>query len=209
MSVGTVAQAPGSAYLEVGNVKVLCSVHGPRSDAASAAFSNTGRLSCSSAIEAAELQVQQALRPALEAAVVLEKYPKSVVDVHILVLEEDGDVVAACITCAALALAHGGFEMLDLVAACSVARQPDESLEIDAPGCSGVSGGGMMLAMMPLRGEITQLSHVGDWEVEQLEEALQLGMEGCRQVQTLMRAALVESEGKAAGDTGDAKMRDS
>eukprot|EP00290_Baffinella_frigidus_P007285 CAMPEP_0180127442 /NCGR_PEP_ID=MMETSP0986-20121125/6230_1 /TAXON_ID=697907 /ORGANISM="non described non described, Strain CCMP2293" /LENGTH=191 /DNA_ID=CAMNT_0022066935 /DNA_START=171 /DNA_END=743 /DNA_ORIENTATION=- len=151
MSVGTVAQAPGSAYLEVGNVKVLCSVHGPRSDAASAAFSNTGRLSCSvkfadfsgieeSAIEAAELQVQQALRPALEAAVVLEKYPKSVVDVHILVLEEDGDVVAACITCAALALAHGGFEMLDLVAACSVARQPDESLEIDAPGCSGVSG---------------------------------------------------------------------
>lgn len=39
-------------------------------------------------------------------------------------------VVAACITCAALALAHGGFEMLDLVAACSVARQPDESLEV-------------------------------------------------------------------------------
>ena len=36
-------------------------------------------------------------------------------------------VAAACITCAALALAQGGFEMLDLVAACSVARRRDEA----------------------------------------------------------------------------------
>jgi ribonuclease PH len=230
ISMGTVAQAPGSAYIEVGNCKILCSVHGPRPDAASAPFSTTGRIACTvnfadfagvaeSEIEREEAQVQMAVRPALECAVLLEKYPKSVLDVQLLVLEAAGDVEAPCITCGALALAHAGVEMLDLVAAVAVARHPGSGkLEIDPaqPGWE-IGGGSLLLASMPLRNEITQLSQVGgrgggqDWAVELFEEAMFLALEGCRQLHTLMRAALVEAStapGKDVAESSDAAMKE-
>jgi ribonuclease PH len=62
------------------------------------------------------------LAAALEPAVDLEKLPKSVVDVRILVIEAAGGEAAAAATAAGAALADAGIEMFDLVAACSVVR---------------------------------------------------------------------------------------
>jgi exosome complex component MTR3 len=59
---------------------------------------------------------------ALEVSVMLEKYPKSVIDCYILVLESDGGALSASITCASMALANAGIEMYDLVAASSAVR---------------------------------------------------------------------------------------
>lgn len=92
--------------------------------------SETGRLSCNvkvapfAGVEVpAELEKELPLlvKPALEPAVVLSRFPKSVVEIHILVLEQEGDVVSAAITCASLAMADAEIEMFDLVAASSVA----------------------------------------------------------------------------------------
>lgn len=77
---------------------------------------------------------------ALATSVRLEKYPKSLIDLHVTVLEvchaqrefelaawtydhlfqDDGSVLAAAITCSALALADAGIEMTDVVAAATV-----------------------------------------------------------------------------------------
>lgn len=61
--------------------------------------------------------LQQALVPAL----LLEKYPKSQIDVFVNVLENDGTYasLAAAVTVASLALQDAGFEMRDSVMACS------------------------------------------------------------------------------------------
>jgi ribonuclease PH len=49
-------------------------------------------------------------------------FPKSVLDLRISVLQDDGCVAAAAVTAAAAALAHAGVPMNDIVTACSVSK---------------------------------------------------------------------------------------
>jgi len=49
----------------------------------------------------------------------LEAFPKSEVDVFVIVLQDAGAALAAAITAASLALADAAVEMYDLVTACS------------------------------------------------------------------------------------------
>jgi len=109
ISLGEVAQAAGSAYIEVGYAKLLCTVHGPRPDARAAHFSDQGRLVCQvkfaafsgvseDEVEKLSRELPMVIHPALEAAVQLSRFPKSLLEVHVLVLEEDGDVSSTAIT---------------------------------------------------------------------------------------------------------------
>ena len=119
---------------------------------------------------------------------------------HVQVLEQDGDMSGPAIMGASLALADAGIEMFDLVAACSVARAPvpagNAGLLLDpssAQLAGAAAGGTLTVAMMPARGEVTQISQVGEWDMEQYMEAMELGLEACGQLHTLMRQALVSS----------------
>lgn len=56
----------------------------------------------------------------LEPAVMMDKFPKSQVDVYAYVLENDGGSLAAAITAASLALIDASIEMYDMVAACNI-----------------------------------------------------------------------------------------
>jgi hypothetical protein len=109
ISLGQVAQAAGSAYIEAGRAKLLCTVHGPLPDARAAHFSETGRLMCQvkcaafcglseHGMEQLSRELPLMIRPALEAAVQLQRFPKSLLEVHVLVLEHDGDVCGPAIT---------------------------------------------------------------------------------------------------------------
>lgn len=64
------------------------------------------------------------LNEALSPALCLERLPKSHIDVYVQILESDGTnaSLAAGITCASMALADAGIEMLDLVTACASVR---------------------------------------------------------------------------------------
>jgi exosome complex component MTR3 len=62
------------------------------------------------------------MRDALEVSVNLDKFPKSVIDVYALVLEDDGSALAAAIICGSLALADAGVELYDIVSACAAVR---------------------------------------------------------------------------------------
>ena len=52
----------------------------------------------------------------------LEKLPKCVVSIYVVVLESDGGELASAITCASLALADAAIEMYDIVTASSSVR---------------------------------------------------------------------------------------
>lgn len=56
----------------------------------------------------------------LSTAVHLDKYPKSEIYIHILVLEDDGGILAGAVNAASLALADAGIELFDLVSAATV-----------------------------------------------------------------------------------------
>ena len=62
------------------------------------------------------------LAEALSATVCLNKYPKSVIEVGVTVIEDDGGVVAASLTAAGLALAEAGIHLCDLVVGVKVGQ---------------------------------------------------------------------------------------
>lgn len=49
-----------------------------------------------------------------------DKFPKSQIDVYVTVIEDDGGLLAACITAAGLALCHASIDVYDLVVGSSV-----------------------------------------------------------------------------------------
>jgi exosome complex component MTR3 len=59
-------------------------------------------------------------------------YPKSQIDVHVMVLEDAGSVLAAALTCAGLALADASIHMFDiLIGASLVGAQRITSIKLD------------------------------------------------------------------------------
>jgi polyribonucleotide nucleotidyltransferase len=121
MKTGIIEQAAGSAYLEMNNTKVIVGVYGPR-QTPKMEFSEVGKLECefkytsfackglhkSYPQDKEEKENSSAMKSALEVSIILEKFPKSVIDIYALVLESGGGALSAAITCASLALADAG-----------------------------------------------------------------------------------------------------
>ncbi|KAK5902698.1 hypothetical protein CesoFtcFv8_007931 [Champsocephalus esox] len=126
---GLVSQAKGSAYIEAGNTKLMCCVYGPRemerkdetdmkcgkltTDMRFAPFSCLERGSWIQGSEDKDLSLM--LHESLQPAVCLHKYPRSQIEVNVMVLENSGSVLAHAITCASLALADAGIEILNQI----------------------------------------------------------------------------------------------
>jgi len=142
LDVGVIGQASGSAYVEQGNTKVICGVYGPReiprrSDFSmksgilackleQAPFSNPKRVGRSrqqqEAQESEAREISSSIKEALEATVCMHLYPKTQIDVFVTVLENDGSVLAAAMTCASLALANASVQMFDITIGASLKR---------------------------------------------------------------------------------------
>eukprot|EP00667_Euglena_gracilis_P025411 EG_transcript_29813 len=197
MDTGVVSQARGSAYFEVGQTRVVCSVYGPKPYTDE--FSESGRVCCefrrapfarktrSKAGQLTDDEKEKGLimSQALEIAVILDRFPKSQLDVCAVVLESnDCDDLAMAITCASLALSDAGVEMYDLVAACSVC-QVDNRLLLDPTdaefqrGCATVT-----LAYMSALSEVTHLQQSGEMLAGTFHEATDLCIAGSINIRT-------------------------
>ncbi len=149
----------------------------------------------------AEAHLSALCASALEASLLVEKYPKSAIDVFVLVLEADGPVLAASITAASLALADAGLEMRDLVSACSVActALPDASVALlldpnaaEMVVLSQARGALLTVAYMAHLNRVTQSALLqGALPVAHSQRALELAVDACKKLATAMREALV------------------
>src|SRR5690606_1105684 len=131
----------GSAYMERGATRLVCSVFGPREAFGRAEFSARGRLRCELAyapfaragrdrraahVASTSAVDGDALAAALLPLLHLDRYPKALIEVFALVLEDGGAVLATALTCAGAALADAGIEMRDLLAGAAAVRVADE-----------------------------------------------------------------------------------
>eukprot|EP00960_Hanusia_phi_P026967 746552-Hanusia_phi.AAC.5 len=205
MSVGVVGRASGSAYLESGRTKVVCAVHGPKTDVRSSLFSEHGRVSCFVSIsglsgwdgdrrEEEERATELGILPALQSAINLSRYPKSVIEIHVSVVEEDGERLSACIACASLALAHAGIEKFDMVSSCSLALRRGKGIVLEPSTGLSCHDGTLSLSYMHNRKEVTQLVQEGQWKQEEVAEAMRVGLRACRSLYALMRIALMKHQ---------------
>ena len=214
MDTSVVSQARGSAYFEVGQTKVVCSVYGPKPYTEE--FSESGRIRCEfrrapfaksvrqKAGQATDDEREKSLimARALEISVILEKFPKSQMDVHALVLESnDCDDLAMAITCASLALSDAGVEMYDLVSAISVCQVRQHLLLDPTDDEFHQSSNTVTLAYMSALSEITHLQQLGEMQAGQFHQAADLCIAGCTKIRSLMEDCLTKKFQRMAAAT--------
>ncbi|CAM9240258.1 unnamed protein product [Ectocarpus sp. 4 AP-2014] len=213
MDVGVVAHATGSAYVEFNHTKVICAVYGPHAQTGGdSAFSEEGQLQCDFCYapfampggrrEARggkkddERELSTLLRQTLESSIQVHRLTKSVVGVHVMVLQADGGELAVATTCASMALADAGIELYDLVTACSVGYCGTQMV-LDPTKEEAKSGAGVMtIALMPGTQQVTQWWQEGRFDGQKVAEALELCTDGCGCVHKMMEAKLKASTTK-------------
>jgi ribonuclease PH len=142
----------------------------------------------------ASRQTALALRP----AVLLDRFPKALVDVHIVVLEAGGGELCAGILASSLALAHAGVDLADVCAAASVCalaaqQQPQSKRRLVVDPTSAelrAASHSTLVCMLPRRGVLTLTAHEGEAAADDLLASLRLGMDACATVAEQMRKVL-------------------
>eukprot|EP01121_Diplochlamys_sp_Union-15-3_P021856 TRINITY_DN9082_c0_g1_i1.p1 TRINITY_DN9082_c0_g1~~TRINITY_DN9082_c0_g1_i1.p1 ORF type:complete len:195 (-),score=21.33 TRINITY_DN9082_c0_g1_i1:23-607(-) len=142
-----------------------------------------------------EKESSQIVKHAIEAAIIREKFPKSVIEVNILILEDNGSAVSLAIQSASLALSDASIPMFDLVSSCNAAIYKDKVL-ID-PDENEIKNqvGYILVACMPSLDSVTQIVQNGEITAEQIMEALELCTDGCSKVHTMMSLHLKKRAG--------------
>ena len=204
MEVGVLSNADGSAYIEQGKSKILAAVYGPREPhPRHLALPDRAILRCRyhmatfsveerkpPAPTRREIELSKVIREALEPAVFLEKFPRTAIDIFIEVLQADGGTRCIGTTAAALALADAGIPMRDLVAACAVGKVGGV-LILDLNDIEDKEGeADMPVAYMPNLGQISLLQMNGSLTIEEFKQALNMALEGCKQIHKLQKEAL-------------------
>ena len=119
IKAGVLRNANGSAYIEFGDNKIIAGVYGPRDvHPKHMSDSDTGILRCryhmtpfsvgerkNPAPSRREIEISKVIKEALLPAVMLEKFPRTAVDVYIEVLQADGGTRCAAL-CTMLHLLH-------------------------------------------------------------------------------------------------------
>ena len=204
MEVGVLENADGSAYLEQGKNKILAGVYGPKeAHPRHIAKQDRAVIQCryhmapfsvqerkSPAPSRRDVELSKVIRESLEPAVFLEYYPKTSIQVYIEVLQADGGTRCAGITTAALALADAGIPMRDLVVACA-AGKADGKLIVDLMDTEDKVGeADVPVAFMPNLNAITLLQMDGNLSVKEFESAINMALDGCKQLYALQKEAL-------------------
>src|SRR3989338_8865078 len=138
--VGVIKRADGSALFQIGDTIAIAAVYGPRElhprflqnpekavlrchyDMAS--FSVTERKKPGPSRRSVEISL--VTQKALGSVVDLKLFPNTVIDVFIQIIQANAGTRCAGITAAAMALAHAGVPMREMVAAVSVGKVGDK-----------------------------------------------------------------------------------
>ena len=137
-----------------------------------------------------EVEISKVIRESLEPAIFMEYYPRTMVDVFVEVLQADGGTRCASITAAALALADSGIPMKDIVVACA-AGKVDDTVVLDLMDAEDKLGAAdVPVALMPNQNAVTLLQMDGILTQEEFEKAVNMALEGCKQIYSMQKEAL-------------------
>ena len=203
---GALHQADGSAYVEWGANKVMAAVYGPREVHPRhlqennkaivqcrynmAAFSVDERKR--PGLDRRSQEISKVISEAFESVIFVEEFPRTSIDVYIEVLQANAGTRCAGVVAASVALADAGIPMVDLLPSVAVGKvggaialdlkkEEDNFGEADLP-----------MAMVPQSGRLVLLQMEGHMNREELAQAIDLGVAGCRQIHEKMKAALRE-----------------
>jgi exosome complex component RRP41 len=206
---GVLPNADGSAYIEMGRNKIVVGVYGPR-EMHPKRFSkpNMGILRCryhmapfsvdprrSPAPSRRDQEISMVMTDAIEPALFLERYPRSVIDVFAEIIEADGGTRCASINAAAVAIADAGIPMKDLVSSCAAGKYEGE-LILDLGDYEDKKGeSDVPVAYLPKIDQVTLLQMEGIMTQEETEKCIEIAVEGCKQIYEIQKEALKKKYG--------------
>jgi len=214
IKAGVLKNADGSAYIEFGDNKIIVGVFGPRDvHPKHLANTSTGILRCryhmspfsvterkNPAPSRREIEIGKVIKEALRPAVILQQFPRTVVDVYIEVLQADGGSRCAALAAASVALADAGIPMRDMVSACAAGKVEDTVI-LDVNNEEDQAGqADMPIGYMPNLGKVTLIQLDGVLTPDEFNKCLETGINGCKQVYEIQRKA-IEEKFFASGDS--------
>lgn len=139
------------------------------------------------------MEISEITKWALEPVVLLDKYPNQVVDIHIDIIQADAGTRCAGINAAAMALAHAGIPMRDMVSSISIGKL-DKQLVVDLTkeeeDFEEGEGPTDIPISMTSSGKITHMQLDGKINVAQLQEAVDMAKDACMEVYEIQKKAL-------------------
>ncbi|KAJ8687857.1 hypothetical protein QAD02_023652 [Eretmocerus hayati] len=217
IKLGVVSQAKGSAYIEIGRTKVICSAYDPREIPNRTNYTQQGELFCEFKFasfascrrkghqqDCTEKEYSLIMQRALEPAVCRHEFPNFQVDVYALVLENGGSALSAAITAASLALANANVPMFGVVTALSagihddlVILDPTDDEEALCSSCTKkndpVNHGLIMQAMLSQHDQISEFFFVGNMNVKSINGCIELLNKAGNDVYPVLQQSLVKS----------------
>lgn len=224
IKAGVFKQALGSAFVEWGKNKVFAAVYGPHEVFPKHMTNNYKALINARYIMAPfsgledhgrsgpnrrSIEISKVVKHVFQNVVLTNLFPKTMIDVHMEVMQSDGGTRVAAITAASVALADAGIPMRDLVAGVSVGKIGDQ-LVVDIDKYEDNLGSSdIPMIFAPRTGEILLYQMDGLLSKDTVDEAVALGWEASKKVRVLQENALKEkyqrvfeeiSNGKKTGE---------
>lgn len=206
--VGVVPRADGSALFSFGDTIAIAAVYGPKQlHPQHMQDPRRGIIRCN--YDMLSFSVPERKKPgptrrsqeiskvtqwALSEVVNLEEFPNTVVDVHISILQANASTRCAGINAAALALAHAGISMKEMISAVSIGKI-DDSIVVDVNKDEedykeGAGSTDIPFAFLTRSNKISLFQLDGEIEPEQLKEAIEAAEKACKKVYEVQKNAL-------------------
>ncbi|GAB1598985.1 exosome complex component RRP41-like [Argonauta hians] len=204
--LGVFRQADGSAYLEMGNTKVLAAVYGPHEmrgskskaqhDKAlvncqySMATFSTGERKRRPRGDRKSQEMTLYLQQTFNAAIMTSFYPRSQIDIYVEVLQSDGGNYCACVNASTLAIIDAGIPIKDYVCACS-AGFINETPLVDMSYIEESSGiPELITAILPQSEEVVLLEMNSRLHEDNLKKVLNQATKGCKDIYQILNEAV-------------------
>jgi len=212
--VGVIPNADGSALFAFGDTIAIAAVYGPRTmHPQHMQNAERGVLRC--VYDMLSFSVAERKRPgpsrrsqeiskvtewALAPVINLEEFPTTVVDVHISILQANASTRCAGINAAALALAHAGVPMKELVSSVSVGKI-DKQIVVDVikeeeDYEEGEGATDIAMAFVSGTGKVTLLQLDGKISAKELKQAVETGEKACKEIYEIQKKALKDVKGE-------------
>ena len=208
--VGVIPNADGSAMFSFGDTIAIAAVYGPKKmhpqhlqDVEKGTLRYTYNMMSFSVTERIRpgpsrrsQEISKISQWALEPVVMIHKFPGTVIDVHVSILQANASTRCAGINAAALALAHAGVPMKDLVSSVSIGKL-DKQLVVDVSkdeeDWEDGEGATDIPFSMTSDGKITHVQLDGKIDAKQLKEAARIAREATKKIYEIQKKALKES----------------
>jgi exosome complex component RRP41 len=212
--VGVVPRADGSALFAFGETIAIASVYGPKPlhpqhlqdpekgvlrvvyDMLSFSVPDRKRPGPNRRSQEISKVTEWALSPVLQ----IENFQNTVVDVHIVIIQANASTRCAGINAAALALAHAGIPMEDMVSSVSIGKI-DRKIVVDV--CKeeedyseGEGATDIPVAVLNRSKEISLLQLDGKIRGKELNEAIEAAKKACEKIYEVQKKALKDIEKK-------------